>query len=130
MSKLCHKMSSDCIKSVTFSVNFHCDAYSEHTSVQSIRRFRAYVGSEHTPIQRPIFSEHTSIQRPIFSEHTPVQRPVGSKHTPVQGPIFSEHTLFQRTVSSKHTPLKALNLLKTLRFELNKTQDYLYLILF
>ena len=44
--KLCLKMSSDGIESVTSRVNFHSDACSEYTSVQSIRRFRAYTGSE------------------------------------------------------------------------------------
>ena len=38
-------MSTDGRKSVTFGVNFDSDACSEHTSVQSIRRFRACAGS-------------------------------------------------------------------------------------
>ena len=81
-------------KSVTFSVNFHSDACSEHprvsrnvtkichkaterfeayagsehTSVQSIRRFKAYAGSKHTSVQAYTNSECTPIQRPIRSE--------------------------------------------------------------
>ena len=58
---------------------------SEHTSVQSIHRFRAYTGSEHTPVQSIhrfrayTGSEHTSVQSiHRFRAYT------GSEHTPVQ----------------------------------------------
>ena len=65
-------MSTDGRKSVTFGVNFDSAACSEHTSVQSIRRFRAYVGSEHVPVQAYTDSEHAPVQAYKNSELTPV----------------------------------------------------------
>ena len=79
-------MTTDGRKSVTFGVNFDSDACSEHTSVQSIRRFRAYVGSEHVPVQA-----YTD------SEHAPVQAYTNSDYTPVQAYAISKHAIVQRT---------------------------------
>ena len=73
-------MSTDGRKFVTFGVSFHSDACSEHTSVQSTRRFRAHGGSEHAPIQA---YEN--------SEHTPVQANTGSNDMSVQGYVTSNH---------------------------------------
>ena len=116
MSKQCHKMSPNGIKSVTFGVNFHSDACSEHPRVsrnvtktchKTPKRFRAYTGSEHTPVQ----SIHR-FRAYAGSEHTPVQSIhrfrayTGSEHTPDQRPIGSEHTLVQRPTGSEHTPVQ------------------------
>ena len=66
-------MSTDGKKSVTFSVNFDSDGCSEHTSVQSILRFRAYANSEHAPVQAYKNSEIAPVQAYTGSEHAPVQ---------------------------------------------------------
>ena len=71
MSKQCHKMSPNGIKSVTFGVNFHSDACSEHPRVsrnvtktchKTFKWFRAEAGSEHTPVQSIRRFMHTSVQ--------------------------------------------------------------------
>ena len=74
-------MSTDGKKSVTFVVNFDSDACSEHTSVQSIRRFRAYVGLEHALVQAYTGSEHAPVQACKNSEQKSVQTYTDSNDT-------------------------------------------------
>ena len=98
-------MSPNGIKFVTFGVNFHSDACSEHPRVlrnvtqtchKTSKRFRAYTGSENTPVQSiHRFRAYAGSEMHRFrayagSEHTPVQSIhrfrayTGSEHTPVQ----------------------------------------------
>ena len=96
-------MSTDGRKSVTFGVNFDSDACSEHTSVQSIRRFRAYVGSEHVPVQAYTDSEHAPVQAYKNSEIAPVQAYTGSEHAPVQANKNLEKMSVQANTDSNDT---------------------------
>ena len=108
ISKQCLKMSTYGRNFVTFGVNFDSDACSEHTSVQSIRRFRAYAGSEHTSVQAYKNSEHAPVQAYTNSEHTTVQACSDSNNRSVQAHASSKHAIVQRTIKTfKHMKFKS-----------------------
>ena len=113
--KLCLKMSSDGIKSVTSRVNFHSDACSEYTSVQSIRRFRAYTGSEARRFKAYTGSETRRFKAYAGSGTHLFRAYAGSETRKFKTYASSETQRFRYLVVQSIEPTKIL------RFKLNKT---------
>ena len=99
------------------------------TRVQSTRRFRVHVGSEHTPDQ----SIHRFRATPDQSIHR-IRAYTGSETRRFKAYAGSETRKFTIYASSetqrfRYLVVKSIEPTKILRFKLNKTQDYEKLIL-